>query len=85
MPIGSADPHATETVVELRVLSDGTTVVPVYRDRDRLVAGCGPWQPWMLMPMEKLADLREVLGFEQIMLDVELPPEERKGSDDARG
>ncbi|MGI9063012.1 MAG: SAV_915 family protein [Pseudonocardiaceae bacterium] len=67
--IASADPEATETVVALRVLPDGITVVPAFLDRDRLVEVCGEQQPWMLIPVERLADLQGELGFEQILLD----------------
>lgn len=70
VPIRSADPEATETVVELRILPEGTTVAVAYTSRESVVACCGDAQPWMLIPLERLADLAEVLGFDQILLDV---------------
>lgn len=74
VPLRDADPAATQTVVQLHVLDDGTPVVPVFTDRARLAAACGDLQPWMLIPVERLVELRPQLGFELLLVDA--TPEE---------
>lgn len=78
VPLRAADPDATETAVELRRLPDGSVVVPAYAERERLVECCGDAQPWMLIPLARLAALRAVLGFDAVALDHDLPWSERR-------
>lgn len=82
VPIQAADPQADRTVVELRRMPDGQLALPIFSDLDALVAGCGPAQPWMLLPTERLADLRAELGFDGVIVDVELPAAHHEGDGD---
>ncbi len=85
VPIREAYPAAVRTIVELRVLPDGTRMLPVYTDRARLLASCGDGQPWMLIPSIRLDALHTVLGFDQIMVNVELPELERRTTTEEGG
>lgn len=66
--------------------SRGQQVVPAYSSLDHFLDGCGPDQPWVLIPSDRLVDFaREAPGSGSptakfrfgVMVDTSLPPEQR--------
>jgi SseB protein N-terminal domain len=79
VPCTTPSPPGADTLsIELLHLPDGRTGVPAYSALDRLVAKCGPHQPWVVMPSEKLDEVAEHVAFDFILLDVGLPAEHRR-------
>ncbi|MGH3327467.1 MAG: SAV_915 family protein [Streptomycetales bacterium] len=67
--------------LELRTLDDGRLAVLAFSSLDRLTAGCGPDQPWVLLRSEVLAGLQPGVGFDVVLVDVPLPPDLRHGGE----
>jgi hypothetical protein len=67
-----------ELTVDLRETRDGRLALLVYSAMDRLVAHCGPAQPWTIMATQDLEQLRLATGFELILLDLDIPVELRR-------
>ena len=59
--------------LELRELEGGGVALLVYTALDRLARGLGPHQPWVLVPLENLEDIRQKQPFDAIHFDVSLP------------
>ncbi|XVV15298.1 SAV_915 family protein [Actinoplanes sp. CA-131856] len=68
----------TELTVDLRQTRDGRLALLAYTALDRLVDCCGAEQPWTVMPTENLEEVRLATGFELILFDLEIPPEQRR-------
>ncbi len=83
VPVAEVDPEMTETRFELRQLPGGEVAVPAYSSLDQLVACTGDRQPRILLPRERLLALRERLGFRRLVLDLELPDEQRHRNQEA--
>lgn len=73
---------AEEAQLELHRLVDGRLAAAAYTTRERLVRCCGANQPWVLLPTHVLAQYRERLGIEAVVLDAELPTELRHDEGD---
>jgi hypothetical protein len=73
---------ADELIVDLRTTRTGQLALLVYSAMDRLVAHCGPHQPWTVMITKDLEQLRESSGFELIFLDLDIPEEVRRTAGD---
>jgi hypothetical protein len=71
-----------ELTVDLRVTRDGRLALLVYSAMDRLVAHCGPHQPWTVMLTRDLEQVRLATGFELILLDLDIPVEQRRTAGD---
>ncbi|MGJ7906766.1 SAV_915 family protein [Actinopolyspora sp. H202] len=69
--------RAEDAVVQLRELDDGRLVLPVYSALDRLHSRCGRQQPWLVMPATQLGKLRQVAHFDLVVLDMDIPEEQR--------
>lgn len=69
---------ADELTVELRTARGGQLALLVYSAMDRLIAHCGPNQPWMVMLTKDLEQLRESTGFTLILLDLDIPQDLRR-------
>lgn len=76
VPVDSV-PEGQEVDIVFRHTRDGEVALVLYTALDRLVDCCGPHQPWVLLPTEKLVDVAEVQPFDLVLLDLEMPEEER--------
>ncbi|MBB6335554.1 SAV_915 family protein [Schaalia hyovaginalis] len=64
--------------VELRRLADGRTALLAYTALDRLADCCGPYQPWALIPTERLDEIGREEPFDIILVDTSIPEEARR-------
>jgi hypothetical protein len=71
-----------ELTVDLRITRDGRLALLVYSAMDRLIAHCGPAQPWTVMVTKDLEQARLATGFELILLDLDIPQELRRTAGD---
>jgi len=76
VPVESV-PEGEEVDIIFRRTRDGEIALVLYTALDRLVDCCGPHQPWVLLPTEKLEDVAQVQPFDLVFLDLEMPEEER--------
>lgn len=67
-----------ELSVEFRRLGDGRLALMAYTALDRLVNCCGQQQPWAVVPAERLNELDRHQPYDLILLDVELPDDQRR-------
>jgi hypothetical protein len=74
----SPEQTAAEFTVDLRRTQDGRLALLVYSAMDRLITHCGPGQPWTVILTRDLEQLRQTSGFELILLDLDVPPEQRR-------
>jgi len=65
----------TSSPSTLRTTRDGWVALHVYSAMDRLVAYCGPAQPWTVILTKDLEQLRETTGFQLTLLDLDIPEE----------
>ncbi|WP_254900506.1 SAV_915 family protein [Rhodococcus sp. 1168] len=68
---------ATEASVRMRTTRDGRSAVLVYSALDRLHTCVGTDVPWMVLPTERLAEVRDAAPFDLVLLDVVVPEHER--------
>ena len=71
-----------ELTVDLRATRDGRLALLVYSAMDRLIAHCGPHQPWTVMLTKDLEQVRLATGVELILLDLDIPMEQRRTAGD---
>jgi len=71
-----------ELTIDLRRTRDGRLALLVYSAMDRLIAHCGPAQPWTVMLTKDLEQARQASGFELILLDLDIPEELRRMGDE---
>ena len=83
VPVESV-PQGQEVEIIFRRTRDGETALVLYTALDRLVDCCGPHQPWVLLPTERLVDVEQVQPFDLVLLDLDMPEEERVGPAGAR-
>jgi hypothetical protein len=81
VPTGPAQ-TPEEMTVDLRATRDGRLALLVYSAMDRLVAHCGPDQPWTVMATKDLDRVQEATGFELVLLDLDIPEEQRRKAGD---
>ena len=62
-----------ELTIDLRTTRDGRLALLVYSAMDRLIAHCGPAQPWTVIAAKDLEQARLATGFELILLDLDIP------------
>ncbi|MGH4026882.1 MAG: SAV_915 family protein [Pseudonocardiaceae bacterium] len=77
MPVTSADPDGDEVRFELRQAADGEVLAPVYSSLATMIHCCGDYQPWLLLPAQRLLELQRAFDVDRIVLDLSLPPGER--------
>lgn len=65
--------HGEQIRPELRRTADGQLALPAYTSLDRLLAGCGEGQSWVLVPTDWFERMRAECGFDVIALNVALP------------
>jgi hypothetical protein len=74
--------HPDELTLDLRATRDGRLALLVYSAMDRLIAHCGPNQPWTVLFAQDLEQARVATGFELILLDLDIPePLRRTGAE----
>lgn len=66
-----------EAGVELRRLDDGRVALLAYTALDRLVQGCGPFQPWVMIETEALGEIDRSQPYDVIVLDAVIPEQLR--------
>jgi hypothetical protein len=80
-----ADPDVgDEMTVEFHRLADGRLALLVYTALDRLVTGCGPNQPWVVLPAAKLDEIDQYQPYDVILLDVPIPEDRRRKAGERR-
>lgn len=77
VPVAEVHQDMTETTFELRELPGAEVALVVYSSLDELVARCGEHQPWILLPGDRLDDVRQRVHFDRIVLDLELGADQR--------
>jgi hypothetical protein len=78
VPAQSGDEQSDgELTIELRQTRDGRLALLVYSAMDRLVAHCGPAQPWTVLATSDLEKVRLASGFDLVLLDLDIPEELR--------
>lgn len=77
VPVGAV-PDGEDVEIVFRRTLDGRMALVLYTALDRLVDCCGPHQPWVVMPTEKLGEVKKVQPFDVVYLDLEMPEEERE-------
>jgi len=77
VPIASATTNAEDAQFEHRKTKDGRKALLAYSALDRLQAGMGASQPWLVLPTLQLQGIWEVDKFDTVLLDIEIPPEHR--------
>lgn len=75
VPCSPGEPGDDGASLDLRETPDGRLALLVYSAPDRLVACCGPHQPWITLQTSDLEQIRAETGFSVALLDVELPKE----------
>jgi len=73
VPIASATTNAEDAQLEYRKTKDGRKALLAYSALDRLHAGMGASQPWLVLPTLQLQGIWEVDKFDTVLLDIEIP------------
>jgi hypothetical protein len=68
-----------EVRLSLRTTRDGRVALLAYTALDRLVTCCGPNQPWVLVPTDRMDEIGEGQRFDVVHLDLMVPDEHRVG------
>lgn len=82
VPCEKVSPGDEDVTVELRQMADGRMALLTYSALDRLVNCCGQYQPWVVMPTEKLEEIDKRTPFDVILLDIEIPEEHQRQAED---
>jgi hypothetical protein len=77
LPVRQTDDRGP--VAEIRKLADGRSTLLAYTALDRLADGCGVSQPWVVIPIEQLEEIKAAQPFDVVSLDVEVPTAYRRG------
>ncbi len=85
VPTNPVTPGDVQAQVQLRHMQDGRTALLAYSSKDLLVAGCGPEQGWIAVPSEQLVGLQQLVGFDVVAVDVDVPEEWRVAGPAAEG
>ena len=78
VPCAPQRPGDGELIVDLRQTRAGQMALLAYTALDRLIACCGPEQPWAVLPTADLEQIRLATDFDIILLDLEIPVEHRR-------
>lgn len=76
LPVADAGSGQTYEV-EMRPTNDGRVALLAYTALDRLADCCGPHQPWVLYPTDRLEELGQSQPYDVIYLDMPIPEEFR--------
>jgi hypothetical protein len=72
-PIQPPAEGAAEVALELRETESNGTALVAFSSPEALAAGCGPDQPCVQIPADELVQMRRIVGFQCVLLDVGLP------------
>jgi len=74
VPAHPAQRHDDDSSIEfeVRVLTDGSRVLPVFSSVERMSEALGPAQPWVLVPLRAARAVMAVAGIDSVMLDPQL-------------
>lgn len=79
VPVAEADLGADETLLELRQSADGEVIAVVYSSLESMIHCCGDYQPWLLLPAQRMVELQQHFGVDRIVLDLSLAERQRHG------
>ncbi|MFN2496316.1 MAG: SAV_915 family protein [Pseudonocardiaceae bacterium] len=79
VPVATVDLDADETRFELRQTAAGELFAPVYSSLAAMIHCCGDYQPWLLLPAQRLVELLGEFGVDRIVLDLSLAQGQRHG------
>jgi hypothetical protein len=79
VPVSDVALNAEETRFELRRTADGELFAPVYSSLATVIHCCGDYQPWLLLPAQRLVELLREFGVDCIVLDLSLAQGQRHG------
>ncbi|RMI13321.1 SAV_915 family protein [Cellulomonas triticagri] len=83
VPCETATTSDGEARLSLRTTRDGRIALLAYTALDRLVTCCGPDQPWVLVPTDRMDDIARTQQFDVVYLDLMVPEVHRVGSSSA--
>lgn len=63
---------------EVRGLRDGRSALLAYTSLDRLEVSCGAEQPWVVVPIEALSDLKRRQPYDVVLFDLVVPERHRR-------
>ncbi len=66
---------AESTRIELREVENGGHALLTYSSPTQLVENCGPHQPWVAFPVDRVEDLLHQTGADVAVLNAPLAPE----------
>lgn len=75
VPCAEGATSPSDASIVYRRTRDGREALLVYSALDRLKAGLGDTQPWLLIPTLELEKVWEVDGFDLVLLDIAVPEE----------
>lgn len=82
VPVHEYADNVHDLTVDFRRLPDGRLALFAYTALDRLIAGCGTAQSWILLPTVKLDEIGEHTPYDVIVLDMKVESEPvRNGGD----
>lgn len=79
LPCAESVVDPNDARIDMRQTRDGRTALLAYSALDRLQHCCGEDQAWIVMPTAGLSQLQAAHPFELLLLDVEIPVEQRRG------
>jgi hypothetical protein len=82
VPVADYGSGSDELSIDFRRMVDGRTALIAYTALDRLIDGCGPAQPWVLLPTAQLSAIDERRPYDVIVLDATVPADKRRTAGD---
>ncbi|MBU9765429.1 hypothetical protein FR943_16440 [Mycobacterium sp. TNTM28] len=79
LPCAEAVDDPNDARIDMRETRDGRTALLAYSALDRLHECCGEDQAWIVVPTAFLSELQSLHPFQLLMLDIEIPIEQRRG------
>ncbi|MCV7112699.1 hypothetical protein H7I55_17220 [Mycolicibacterium setense] len=79
LPCAEAVDDPNDARIDMRETRDGRTALLAYSALDRLYECCGDDQAWIVVPTAVLSNLQNLHPFQMLMLDIEIPIQQRRG------
>ncbi|WP_308208090.1 SAV_915 family protein [Mycolicibacterium neworleansense] len=79
LPCAESVDDPNDARIDMRETRDGRTALLAYSALDRLHECCGEDQAWIVVPTAILSQLQKLHPFQLLMLDIEIPIEQRRG------
>lgn len=77
LPVARATGEGEPVEIEMRTTADGRTALLAYSAYDRLIDGCGPHQPYALVPTANLEELKAQRSYDVVYFDLVIPDQLR--------